>query len=161
METYFLWKTIHVFSATILMGTGIGIAFFCWFGSRAAIRSNDIGALRVVLRFTVRSDFVFTAPAVVIQAVTGALLLNLNGWSWFSPWGIVVTSLFVFIGLCWLPVVWIQWRLRQIAASALSISALPVEFKFLFRAWCLLGLPAFLAMLMMIYLMVAKPLPLM
>ena len=39
-DTYLFWKTAHILSATILFGTGIGIAFFCWFGYRAALRSG-------------------------------------------------------------------------------------------------------------------------
>lgn len=158
METYFLWKTIHVLSAIILMGTGIGIAFFCWFGSRAAIRSNDIGALRMVLRFTVLADALFTAPAVVIQAATGAKLLNMNGWSWQSPWSVSVVGLFVFVGACWLPVLWIQARLKKIADAASPGESLPAAFMNLIHRWFLLGIPAFAAMIALVYLMVAKPL---
>lgn len=158
MDHYLLWKTLHVFSATILMGTGIGIAFFCWFGSRAAIRANNIGAIRVVLRFTVLADALFIAPAVVIQFATGALLLDANGWSWQSSWSMTVVALFAFVGACWLPVVWIQSRLKKFANAASEIELLPAAFTKLFRVWFLLGIPAFAAMIALVYLMIAKPL---
>jgi uncharacterized membrane protein len=29
---YTFWKTAHILSAAVLFGTGLGIAFFCWFG---------------------------------------------------------------------------------------------------------------------------------
>ncbi|MEQ1515847.1 MAG: DUF2269 domain-containing protein [Usitatibacteraceae bacterium] len=158
MDAYTLWKTAHVLSATILVGTGIGIAFFCWFGSRDAIKRNDIGALRTVLRFTVVADAIFTAPAVVLQLLSGGALLQLAGWSWTSAWSISVLALFVLVGACWLPVVWIQVRLRRLADSAATIAQLPPEFAAKFRVWFLLGIPAFTAIVAIVYLMVAKPL---
>lgn len=159
MDTYLIWKTLHVLSAAILMGTGIGIAFFCWFGSRAAIRDNNIGALRAVLRFTVIADSAFTAPAVVLQLLSGAVLLNLNGWSWLSPWSLTVMGLFAFVGACWLPVVWIQVRLNRLAKSAPSVAQLPSTFAAMFRVWFLLGIPAFASVVTIVFLMVARPLP--
>ena len=159
MDTYLIWKTVHVLSATILMGTGIGIAFFCWFGSRTAIRNNDIGALRVVLRFTVAADAIFSAPAVVVQLLSGAVLLGLNGWSWLSPWSLTVMGLFAFVGACWLSVVWIQMRLNRFAKNAPSVAHLPPMFVAIFRVWFLLGIPAFASVVAIVFLMVAKPLP--
>jgi len=158
MDPYLIWKTVHVLSATVLLGTGTGIAFFCWFGSRDAIRRGDIGALRVVLQFTVKADAVFTAPAVVLQLLSGAFLLNLSGWSWWSPWSLTVLGLFAFVGACWLPVVWIQVRLKRLAETAPSIAGLPPEFANLFRVWFLLGIPAFASVVTIVFLMVAKPL---
>ena len=158
MDIYVIWKTVHISSASILMGAGIGIAFFCWFGSRAAIRDRNIGALRMVLRFTVLADAVFTAPAVVVQAVTGAMLMYLAGWSWLSPWSVVVVGLFLLVGACWLPVLWIQWRMKKLADHASDTDTLPQMFTSLFRAWILLGIPALAAMLTLMFMMVAKPL---
>ncbi len=161
IDSVVILKTLHVFSATILLGTGIGIAFFCWFGSRAALRDNNIGALRMVLRFTVLADALFTAPAVLAQAVTGAMLMHLAGWSWISPWSITAVGLFVLVGACWLPVLWIQWRMKQLADHASDTGTLPQAFMSLFRAWFLLGMPALAAMLTLVFLMVAKPLAVM
>ncbi len=158
MDAFLIWKTLHVLSATVLLGTGIGIAFFCWFGSRHAIRARDIGTLRVVLRFTVLADGVFTAPSVVVQCISGAVLLQLHGWSWLSPWTLTVMGLFLFIGACWLPVVWIQYRLKQLADIAPDVAGLPMEFARLLRRWFLLGMPAFASVMVILFLMVAKPL---
>ena len=158
MDAHTLWKTLHVLSATVLIGTGIGIAFFCWFGSRDAIRRGDIGALRIVLRFTVMADALFTAPAVVFQLLSGAVLLHLDGWSWSSPWSLTAVGLFAFVGACWLPVVWIQLRLKRIVESAPSIEKLPLDFARKFRVWLLLGAPAFASVVAIVFLMVAKPL---
>ena len=159
MDAYGLWKTLHVLSATILLGSGIGIAFFCWFGSRAALRNGDIGTLRIILRFTVLADAVFTAPAVVLQLVSGAVLLKLAGWSWLSQWSLTVLGLFIFVGTCWLPVVWIQIRLKRFAKIAPNVADLPPAFAHMFRIWLLLGLPAFTSVVTIVFLMVNKPLP--
>ena len=158
METVGLWKTLHVLSATVLIGTGIGIAFFCWFGSREAIRNGNIDALRIVLRFTVVADAVFTAPAVVLQFWSGAVLLKLAGWSWLSPWSLTVLALFVCVGACWLPVVWIQVHLKRLAVAAPSVAELPPSFARMFRAWVLLGMPAFVSVVLILFMMVNKPL---
>lgn len=157
-DAYLIWKTIHVVSATIVFGTGIGIAFFCWFGSRYALARRDMGVLRMVLRFTVIADMVFTAPAVLVQLLSGAMLLGLLGWSWGSPWTVAALALIALVGACWLPVVWIQIRLSRMAVAAESIEQLSAGFFSLFRIWFGLGIVAFAAMLCIFYLMVTKPL---
>jgi uncharacterized membrane protein len=157
-EAYLVWKTIHVVSATIVFGTGIGIAFFCWFGSRDALAKHDLGALRMALRFTVVADAVFTAPAVLVQFVSGAVLLDTLGWKWGSPWALSVVGLFLLVGACWLPVVWIQVQLSRLAAAVNNTGELTARFAALFRLWFGLGVVAFGAMIGILVLMVAKPL---
>ena len=78
-SAFLLWKTAHILSATILFGTGLGSAFFCWFGYRVALRTGEIAALRTVLRLTVIADACLTAPAVLFQAVSGVVLMHLLG----------------------------------------------------------------------------------
>lgn len=156
---YPLLKTAHVASAAILFGTGLGIAFFCWFGYRLALRTRDLGTLRSVLRLTVIADAVFTAPAVVFQTASGLALMHLLGWPWLSPWSVWVYALFLLTGACWLPVVVLQIRLAAAARRADSIDALPPGFATVFRWWFALGIPAFAAVLGLYWLMVAKPLP--
>ena len=152
------WKTAHVLSATILFGTGLGTAFFCWFGYRAALRSGEIASLRAILRLTVIADAAFTAPAVVFQAVSGIALVRLLGWPYVSTWSIAVWGLFALVGACWLPVVAIQVRLERDARRAASLQALPAQFHRIFRLWFALGVPAFAGVVLIIYLMVGKPL---
>lgn len=152
------WKTAHVLSAAILFGTGLGIAFFCWFGYRSALRSRDIAVLRSALRWTVLADAWFTAPAVVFQAISGLVLMGLLGWPLASPWSIAVWSLFMLTGACWLPVVVMQVWLSREVNRAPSIEALPARFHQWFRLWFVLGIPAFTAVVLLFYLMVAKPL---
>jgi uncharacterized membrane protein len=152
------WKTAHILSAAVLFGTGIGIAFFCWFGYRRAMRAGDIGALRGTMRLTVVADAWLTAPAVVFQAVSGVVLMTLLGWPLISPWAIAVWTLFIFTGACWLPVVWIQILQSREAQSAASIDTLSETFHRRFRVWFTLGVAAFAAVIAIYWLMVAKPL---
>jgi uncharacterized membrane protein len=154
------WKTAHILSATVLFGSGLGTAFFCWFGYRGAMRDGDVAALRAVLRLTVMADAALTAPAVIFQAASGLVLMGGLGWPYLSPWSLAVWSLFVFVGACWLPVVAIQQRLERESRQAASIHALPERFHRLFKIWFALGVPAFAAMVAIFYLMVAKPLSL-
>lgn len=157
-DAFVFWKTAHILSATILFGTGFGTAFFCWFGYRSSLRSGEIGTLRSMLRLTVIADACFTAPAVVFQAVSGVVLMNLLGWSLVSEWSVTVWCLYIVIGACWLPVVGIQLRLSRESERAISVEALPPRFHRWFRWWFVLGVPAFTAVVIIFYLMVAKPL---
>lgn len=157
-DAYTLWKTAHIISAAILFGTGIGIAFFAWFGYRRAMRTDSIEALRTVLHLTVVGDSIFTAPAVVFQALSGFVLLHLNGWGLFSPWALTVIGLFVLIGFLWLPVVFIQIKLSREAHAGASIAGLGARFHRRFIIWFVLGVPAFIGVVVLFYLMVVKPL---
>jgi uncharacterized membrane protein len=158
MESYAFWKTAHIISAAVLFGTGLGIAFFAWYGYRRALQFGQIDGLRMVLRLTVIADFCFTAPAVVFQLVSGVALMRLDGWSFVSPWALTVGGLFTAVGVCWLPVVAIQMALSREAEGAASISALSAVFHRRFQAWFVLGVPAFLLVIALFYLMVARPL---
>ncbi|MCL4801322.1 MAG: DUF2269 family protein [Burkholderiales bacterium] len=157
-DAYTLWKAAHVVSATVVFGTGLGIAYFTWFGYRRAMRAGDLGALRTILRLTVIADASLTAPAVAFQLASGLVLMRLLGWPWVSPWSIAVLGLVALAGACWLPVLAMQVRLHRTAARAPSIATLPAAFHRWFGAWFVLGVAAFAATLALFYLMVAKPL---
>jgi uncharacterized membrane protein len=160
MNALLLLKTAHVVSATIIFGTGLGIAFFTWFGYRSAMREGAIGSLRTTLRLTVVADAWLTAPAVAFQAASGVVLMQLHGWSLASAWSIAVWGLFLFAGACWTPVLLMQVRLARAAQQAASTVALPPGFHRMFRWWFALGVLAFASAIAIIWLMVAKPLPL-
>jgi uncharacterized membrane protein len=154
-----LLKAAHVLSAAVIFGTGIGIAFFTWFGYRSAVRGGSVEALRSTLRLTVAADACLTAPAVAFQAVSGVLLTQAYGWPLISAWSIAVWGLFFAAGACWLPVLVIQARLARASREAGSTAALPPGFHRMFRWWAVLGVVAFASVVAIYWLMVAKPLP--
>lgn len=160
MNAYLIWKTAHIVSAAILFGTGIGIAFFAWFGYRHALKTSDIGGLRTVLRLTVIADFCFTAPAVVFQIVSGLVLMKYDGIPLFTPWSETVFTVYLLVGSCWLPVVWLQISLERDARAAKGIQELGERFRSRFRVWFVLGIPAFISVVWLFYLMVSKVAPL-
>ena len=154
MDSYLTLKLVHILSAVVVAGTGTGIAFFMFM----AAKSKNVQTIAEVTRLVVIADWIFTAPAVVIQFVTGLLLMNKLSYSQSSPWFLTVISLFVFIGVCWLPVIWIQYKLREQAAISRGLTEPSPEFTRLMKLWTLLGIPAFVAILVIFWLMVFKPL---
>lgn len=158
MDAHTLWKLLHPLSASVLFGTGMGIAFFAWFGYRRAMAIGEIDGLRAVLRLTVIGDTLFTAPAVVLQLLSGIVLINLNHWSLLSPWSLTVFGLYAAVGFLWLPVVIIQILMSREADRASSIAELKHNFHRRYLAWFVLGVPAFLMVIGIFYLMISKPL---
>ena len=147
--TLYLWiKLLHILSATVLFGTGMGTAFFML---KAYLSANE-EAMAVTTKSVVWADWIFTLPAVVVQFVTGLWLTQHLSISMDSAWFKMVLGLFVLVGVCWVPVVWIQIRIRDlIAAEAGSDS-----YRTLMRWWIALGVPAFTSVLIIFYLMVSK-----
>ena len=151
---YLLLKYLHVIGATVLLGTGAGIAFFML----AAHRTGDPAIIAAVARIVVLADFPFTATAVVAQPITGAALALLLGYSLWEGWIVLSIALYLITGALWLPVVWMQMCMRDLAAAAvLRSGALPYEYHRLFWTWFAFGFPAFAAVLAIFWLMVARP----
>jgi uncharacterized membrane protein len=145
---------LHVIGATVLFGTGAGIAFFMVM----ARRSSDPKLIAHVAGTVVIADTLFTATAAIFQPVTGYLLARSIGWSLSEGWIALSLMLYVFTGLFWLPVVWIQIRLRDMArTAAASGTPLPPGFDHLYRIWFACGFPAFFAVLGILWLMLNKP----
>jgi uncharacterized membrane protein len=154
VNTYFWLKTVHIVSATILFGTGLGTAFFKWITDR----SENVHAIRVVAERVVWADWIFTTPAVVVQAITGVLLARTLGFPLFHGWVAHAIVLYVFAGACWIPVVWLQIRMRDLARDAAARGVpLAAQYWRLARIWFWLGVPAFCAVLAIFALMVVKP----
>ena len=154
MTSYFVVKWIHVLSSVVLVGTGFGTAFYMFFANR----SGSLEAQAVVSRLVVRADWWFTTPAVLVQPASGLYLAHLLGWPLGTPWLALSIALFVLTGALWLPVVWLQMRMAAMAAAAREGSGeLPERYWRYARWWEALGYPAFVAMLAVFYLMVAKP----
>ncbi|MBQ4811834.1 hypothetical protein A7985_13850 [Pseudoalteromonas luteoviolacea] len=154
MEPYFVAKLIHILAAVVVTGTGAGIAFFMFMANR----SNNPQAIYITTKLVVLGDWLFTTPAVITQVVSGVYLMHLLGYSFDSDWFYAVAGLFTLIGVCWLPVLKIQYRLRDLAQLDANKNHVSKEFKSLMRIWTLLGIPAFVAILVIFWLMVFKPL---
>ena len=152
--SYLLLKYIHILSATLLFGTGLGTAFHGFL----AFRAKDARIAAAVGRSVVLADWLFTAPAVAVQPLTGAAMAVLAGLPLTQGWLALSIALYILVGACWLPVVWLQIWLRRMAEASLeSGDALPpLYFRYL-RFWFILGWPAFIAVLAIFYLMVFKP----
>jgi uncharacterized membrane protein len=151
---YFALKAIHIVSSTVLFGTGLGTAFFKWIVDRA----GSVVAIRVVGEKVVLADWLFTTPAIVIQAVTGIALARLLGFPLTHGWLACAIGLYCLAGLCWLPVVWLQMRMRDMARdSEAHATSLPPQYWTYARVWFWLGVPAFLSVIVVFWLMVAKP----
>ncbi len=154
MSWIILLKWAHVIGACVLIGTGAGIAFFMVM----AHRSRDPRLIAHVAGTVVIADFLFTASAVVVQPITGYLLARAIGWPLSEPWLLWSIGLYVLIGLFWLPVVWIQMRLRDLAREAATTGApLAPAYHRLYRIWFACGFPAFLAILIIVWLMLERP----
>jgi len=154
MTEYYILKYLHVIGATVLLGTGAGIAFFMLM----AHRSGDVRVIAGTARIVVIADYLFTATAVVAQPVTGVLLARTVGYSLGEGWIVASMLLYVFTGIFWLPVVWMQSRMRNLARAAVDAGTqLPAEYHRLFRWWFAFGFPAFTAVMIIFWLMIARP----
>ena len=153
---YLSLKALHILSMVLLFGTGLGSAFYKWM----ADRSGNIEHIAVTNRHVVWADWVFTTPTVIFQPISGLWLAHLAGISWDTPWLLLSIGLYMLAGLCWLPVVWLQIRMRHLSQQALKQhSELPDLYWKLARVWFLLGIPAFIAMVLVVALMVFKHIP--
>jgi uncharacterized membrane protein len=151
---YFVLKYLHVIGASILLGTGAGIAFFML----AAHLGGKPTVIAGVARIVVIADFIFTATAVVAQPITGVLLALKVGYSLWEGWIAWSIVLYLITGALWLPVVWMQMRLRDIAwKAAAEGTSLPLQYHRIFWLWFAFGIPAFAAVAVIFWLMIAKP----
>jgi len=150
---YLLVKYLHILSATLLFGTGLGSVFYKW----RADKSRDLAAIAVTNKNVVLADWLFTTPTVIIQPVTGLLLVYKQGYALTEPWLLTSVVLFIIAGMCWLPVVVLQIKMRDLAQAALlSRNALPELYARLYKIWFWLGVPAFLCVIAVYALMVTR-----
>ncbi len=144
----------HIIGACVLLGTGAGIAFFMVVSQR----SNDPVLITHVAGIVVLADWIFTATAAFAQPITGYLLAQNAGWPITTGWVAWALGLYVFIGVFWLPVIWIQKQLHNLARTAADAGTpLPARFHHLYRIWFVFGFPAFTAVLAILWLMITKP----
>lgn len=154
MYPYLLLKWAHILSGTVLFGAGLGTAAHMWMTHR----TGSVPAIAVATANTVRADWWFTASSGAIQPATGAGLIWIGGYDPFAPWLLAAYALYAIAGACWTVVAALQIRARGLAREALrSGGPLPAGYFRIMRAWYALGWPAFLALLAVFWLMVAKP----
>ena len=154
MNLYLTLKWLHILSSVVLVGTGLGSAYYMFFANR----SRDLAAQAVVARLVVQADWWFTTPTVLLQPATGLAMVYLAGFPLSTPWIAASLVLYAVAGLCWLPVVWLQIRMRALAQQAVEADTpLPDLYWRYARWWEWLGYPAFAAMVVVFYLMAAKP----
>lgn len=150
---YLIIKWVHILSAILLFGTGLGSAFYKYFTDR----SGDINAIAVTNRLVVLADWLFTTPTIIIQPITGFWMLHLLNLSLEPIWVWLSLLLYFIAGACWLPVVVLQIRMRDLSQRhAASGQPLGIEYYRMVRFWFWLGVPAFCSMIAVVWLMVVK-----
>lgn len=154
LDLLLLMRWLHVIGACVLLGTGAGIAFFMLM----AHRTGDARLIAHTAGVVVFADLLFTTTAVVVQPITGAVLAWQLGWPLSEGWLALSLGLYVLTGLFWLPVVWIQLKMRDLArAAVVTDTPLPARYQRLFAIWFACGIPAFAAVLAIVWLMLARP----
>jgi len=154
MTLYFLVKYLHVLGAIVILGTGIGIAFFMLM----AHRSGDAGFIARTASVVVQADMIFTLSAVIAQPVTGGLLMQIDQSSFTEGWLATSLVLYVVAGAFWVPVIFMQREMRDLARVAAEKGApLPPRYFTLFRRWFWFGIPGFGSVMAIVFLMIAKP----
>lgn len=154
MTLYLLLKTLHILSSTLLFGTGLGSAYYAW----RAWKSAQVATIATTFRHLVSADWLFTTPTAVIQPLSGLAMVHLAGWPLSQSWLLVTLILYALAGLCWLPVVWLQIRVRDLAVQAeRDGTPLPACAGRYMAWWFALGWPAFGAFVAIFFLMVVKP----
>ena len=151
---YLAIEYLHVLGATVILGTGTGIAFFMWM----AHRTSDAAFIAKTAEVVVIADFIFTLSAVLLQPVTGGLLMWLSSTSITEGWLAASLALYAVAGIFWVPVVFMQMEMRDLARTAAAAGAtLPARYFTLFRRWFLFGIPGFGSVMAILWLMIAKP----
>ena len=151
---YLAIKWLHILSATLMFGTGFGTAFYMFFVNR----TGNVQAIAVVTRLVAKADWWFTTPSVIVQPLSGFWMIHLAGFPLSSRWIVWSFALYLLAGACWLPVVWLQLKMRDMAAHAAANGAqLPEHYWRYEKIWTVLGFPAFIGLLVVYWLMVHKP----
>jgi uncharacterized membrane protein len=154
MMPYFVFKFLHVLGAITILGTGSGIAFFMLM----AHRSGDPAFIARTAGLVVLADMLFTLTAVILQPVTGAVLMWLSSRGIDEGWLAASLALYVIAGLFWVPVIFMQIEMRDLArAAAEKAAGLPPGYFALFRRWFAFGIPGFGSVMIILWLMIAKP----
>ena len=151
--TFLVLKWIHILSAVVLLGTGLGSAFYVW----RANRLGNLHAIRFVLRNVILADWLFTVPPIALLPVTGIWMMRLKGYAFSELWIWLSLVLFIIAGLCWVPAAVLQYKMKSLAERTLDKERLPATYWHYERLWHFLGVAAFPAVLVIFSLMIFKP----
>jgi uncharacterized membrane protein len=154
IDPYLLVKWLHIVSSTVLFGFGAGTAYYFW----AAHRTGDASIIAPVGRMVVRADWIFTGTSGIVQPVTGLALAHLSGIDLTESWLVLSYHLYALAFACWVPVVALQIKAQRLAQAASRTGApLSAHYHRTMRLWFILGWPAFLGLLVVFWLMIARP----
>jgi len=154
MTLYLLVKYLHALGAIVILGTGSGIAFFMLM----AHRSRDAAFIARTAATVVFADMLFTLTAVLLQPVTGGVLMMLSSTGFSERWLTASLGLYAVAGLFWVPVIFMQIEMRDLAREAAARNEpLPPRYFALIRRWMLFGVPGFGSVMIIVWLMIAKP----
>lgn len=154
IDPYLLLKWVHIVCSTVLFGFGAGTAYYFW----TAHRTGDARVIASVGRMVVRADWIFTGTSGIVQPVSGLWLAHLSGVDLTEPWLVVTYHLYALAFACWVPVVALQIKAQKLAAmAARSGEPLTADYFRAMRLWFILGWPAFLGLLAVFWLMIARP----
>ena len=154
MDSYLIAKTLHIISSTVLFGFGAGTAWYFW----NAHLTRDPATIASVGAMVVRADWIFTGSSGIVQPASGLWLVHLAGYPLDSSWLVVTLLLYGIAFACWVPVVWLQIKAQRLAVAALAEGRpLGADYERTMRLWFALGWPAFLGLIAIFWLMVAKP----
>lgn len=151
--TYDYLKWIHILSAILLLGTGLGSAFY----AARANRTGNLHAIRFVMRNVILADWLFTVPPIILLPVTGVWLMRINGYAFSALWLWLSLVLFGIAGLCWIPAAVLQYRMKALAGQAPDKERLPAVYWKYERIWSMFGVAAFPAVIAIFTLMIFKP----
>jgi len=150
---YVYLKWVHILSAILLLGTGLGSAFY----AARANRTGNLDAIRFVMRNVILADWLFTMPPLVLLPVTGVWLMRINGYPFSTLWLWLSLVLFGIAGLCWVPAAILQYKMKALAEQSPDKEPLPALYWKYERIWSILGTAAFPAMIAILTLMIFKP----
>lgn len=151
--TYLILKYLHIISAILLFGTGLGSAFYKWM----ADRNGNIDNIAITNKNVVLADWIFTTPTVIFQPLSGIWMASIIGLPLTTPWIMISLFLYIVAGACWLPVVYLQIQMQKMSKLAMqNKTQLPAKYWRYAKLWFVLGIPAFFAMILVVLLMVFK-----
>jgi uncharacterized membrane protein len=154
MTLYEGLKIVHIITASVLFGTGLGTAIYMLYANML----KNIPIIALATRRVVTADWLFTGISGVLQPITGIAMLYMKGYKLTNAWAIAVFTCYCIAAVCWFIVVYLQIRCRDLAIAALkSNTALPKKYQQYFVAWVILGFPAFLSLILIFYLMANNP----